>query len=262
MKLFTIFKYIEYCLYSQHKTGHGVHSPFVFNLITKVFRNKTDKSIVFTVESLREKLLSDKRKIVIDDYGSGSKNMKSNFRRVSDITRYSSVPEKYGILLANMAGEFGSPSVIELGTSLGISTMYMALGSPQSQVFTIEGSMELSGIAKSNFVDSEVHNITSITGTFENKLPELLLEVKKPGMVFIDGNHRKDPLINYFYQIAEISGESTIIVIDDINNSKEMAEAWTAVKKHEKVSLTVDIFRMGIVFFRKGMTRQDLIIRY
>jgi predicted O-methyltransferase YrrM len=262
MKLFTVIKYIEYSLFSQHKTGHGLHSPFVFNLVTKIFRNKTDKSIVCTVESLREKLLSDKREIEVDDYGSGSVMMKSKIRRVSDIARYSTVPEKYGILLANLAGEFGSPSILELGTSLGISTTYMALACPQTQVVTIEGSPEVSRIANINFSNSGIHNVSSVTGTFENSLPEVLLKVKQPGMVFIDGNHRKEPTIKYFYQIAEVSGENTIIIIDDINISKEMAEAWSCIKKHEKVSLTIDIFRMGMVFFRKGITRQDFIIRY
>jgi predicted O-methyltransferase YrrM len=262
MKLFTVIKYIKYSLFSKHKAGHGLHSPFVFDLVTRVFRNKTDKSIVFTVELLRENLLSDKREIMADDHGCGSEKLKSNRRRVSDIARYSSVPKKYCALLANMSGEFGSPSIIELGTSLGISTMYLAMANHGSDVFTIEGSAEISKTAKNNFESLNIINITSITGTFENMLPNLLLKVKKPGMVFIDGNHRKEPVINYFYQVAGISGENTVVIIDDIYYSREMSEAWTAIKKHEKVSLSIDIFRLGMVFFRKGMIKQDFIIRY
>ena len=249
-------------MFSRYKTGHGIHSPFVFDLVTRVFRNKTDMSIVFKVEAIRNKLLSDKRKIVVEDFGSGSKRMKSNFRKVSDLTKYSSVPKKYGTLLSKLSAEFGSPSVVELGTSVGISTMYLALANSQSQVFTIEGAAEISKTATNNFVEGKIQNITTLTGTFEDILPEVLLEIKKPGLVFIDGNHRKDPVINYFYQVAEVSGENTVVIIDDIYNSREMEEAWIGIKKHAKVSMTVDIFRMGMVFFRKGMSRQDFIIRY
>jgi predicted O-methyltransferase YrrM len=262
MYLFTVIKYIKYSLFSGHKTGHGIHSPFVFNLVTRVFRNKTDKFIVLTVETLRKNLLSGKSEIMVEDYGKGSDKLKSNLRKVADITRYSTVPKKYGKLLANMAEEFGSPSIIELGTSIGISTMYMALANPDAIVYTIEGSPEISGIARTNFENSNLENIKSFTGTFENVFPEVLYEVKQPGLVFIDGNHRKEPLLNYFYKIAGGSVEDTVVIIDDIYNSKEMAEAWTIIKEHNKVSLTIDIFRMGMVFFRKGMTREDFIIRY
>jgi predicted O-methyltransferase YrrM len=262
MSLFTIIKRIKYILLSRHKNGHGLDSPFVFDLVSRVFRNKTDMFIVFTVESQRRSLLSDKRKIMVEDHGRGSDRMKNNLRKVSDIARYSSVPRKYGMLLANLSGEFGSPSIIELGTSIGISTMYMALANPESEVYTIEGSCEISRIARSSFDNIRLQNVRSITGTFENMFPEVLLEVNEPSLVFIDGNHRKQPLLNYFQQIAEVSVENTVVIIDDIYNSREMTEAWTTIKKHEKVSLTVDIFRMGMVFFRKGMTRQDFIIRY
>jgi predicted O-methyltransferase YrrM len=263
MNLFTLFKYIRYTLFSRHRTGHGIHSPFVFDLITRVFRNKTDVSIVFTVETLRQKLLSDKRKIVVDDYGSGSEKIKkSNIRKVSTVTNNSSVPKKYGKLLANMSREFGSSSVIELGTSMGISTLYLSLGNNQAKVFSIEGSPEISKIAKTNFTECNNQNITVLSGTFDEVLPDLLFEVKKPGLVFIDGNHRKEPVLKYFYQVVENSGENTVIIIDDINHSREMSDAWSAIKKHEKVSMTIDIFRMGMVFFRKRTTRQDFIIRY
>jgi predicted O-methyltransferase YrrM len=249
-------------MFSRHKKGHGIHSPFVFDLIRRVFRNKTDISIVFNVESLRKRMLSDRREIVAEDYGSGSRKMKTNLRRVSDIARYSSVPRKYGSLLANMSCEFGCPTIIELGTSLGISAMYMAMANPESKVYTIEGSSEISGIATENFENSDIRNIISLTGTFEEILPKVLYDVKEPGMVFIDGNHRKEPLINYFCQITEVSGENTVVIIDDIYNSVEMEEAWETIKKHEKVSLSIDIFRMGMIFFRRGLTREDYVIRY
>jgi predicted O-methyltransferase YrrM len=181
---------------------------------------------------------------------------------VSDIARYSSVPRKYGMLLASMASAFGRPGILEFGTSLGISTMYMAASCPEAEVITMEGCPATSEIATENFSLSDLNNITLLTGSFDELLPGIKSRKISPGMVFIDGNHRREPVLNYFNQVAEISGPGTVVIIDDIHSAKEMSDAWSEIKRHEKVTLSVDIFRMGMVFFRKGMARYDYIIRY
>jgi predicted O-methyltransferase YrrM len=262
MKIYTISKYLEYILFSSHKKGHGIHSPFVFNLITKVFRNKINTEVVFNIEKIRQIMISDHRKIRVTDYGSGSERIKSNLRQVSEIAKYSAVPRKYGILLAGLSEEFGKSDIIEMGTSLGISTMYLAAASPDVIVHTIEGCQETSEIARSNFDRSGLKNIRMYNGKFDNILPEIENQKIRPGLVFIDGDHRKEPVLDYFYTIAGMSGNQSVIVLDDIHSLTEMGEAWEEIKKFKKVTLTVDIFRMGLVFFREGMTRSDYIIRY
>jgi hypothetical protein len=89
-----------------------------------------------------------------------------------------------------------------------------------------------------------------------------LIRAGKPGLIFIDGDHRKGPLMNYFSQVAEKSSANTLAVIDDIHSSREMEEAWDELRMHEKVTFSVDIFRMGLLFFRKGIAHIDYIIRY
>jgi predicted O-methyltransferase YrrM len=262
MNFFALPEYLKYILFSQHKKGHGIHSPFVFDLVTKVLRNKTDDDIVRNIEDIRKRLQSDHRIIQVTDLGSGSKKLKTNKRRVSDITRYATVPKKYGLLLLNLAREFGKPAIVELGTSVGISTLYMAAGSPESMVYTIEGCPATSEIAKKNFHDAGITNIKIFTGSFEENIPEIIGSGLKPGMIFIDGNHRKEPVIEYFNKMASVSDSKTVIIIDDIYSSRGMKEAWNEIKTFEKVTLTVDIYRMGIVFFRKGMNRNHYIIRY
>jgi predicted O-methyltransferase YrrM len=242
--------------------GHGIHSPFVFDLVSRIFRNKTDPAIVLTIEQIRKKMISDERNIAVQDLGSGSKSLKSNFRRVADIARNSPVPLKYGMLLSAMAAEFGKPNIIELGTSLGISTMYMATASTDVEVLTIEGNPAISDIASQNFSAAGLHNIKVIAGDFDNVLPAFSKTGLKPGLVFIDGNHRKEPVLRYFNIIADMSDSRTVIIIDDINYSKEMAEAWDEIKQYKKVSVSVDIHRMGIVFFMEGITHNNYVIRY
>lgn len=255
-------KFIKYFLFASHKRGHGIHSPFVFNLVLKVFQNRGNPDIVYTVELIRKKLMLDHRQIKVKDYGAGSKNMKPDLRKVSDIARYSSVPEKYGKLLAGLSGAFGRNEIIEFGTSLGISTMYMAAANADATVYTMEGCPSISEIAGENFKEAGLNNIRILTGPFEKVLPEIEKLKAKPGLVYIDGNHRKEPLLEYFTRMVNISDENTVIVIDDIYSSDDMGDAWNEIKKNKKISFTVDIFRMGLVFFRKGMTHHDYIIRY
>jgi len=262
MIFFRASKYLKYILLSRNKKGHGIHSPFVFDLVSRVFRNKTDPDIVSSIEKIRKRLITDRRFIIVNDLGSGSEKSKTKLRRVSDIARYSPVIKKYCILLSNMAAEFGKPLIIEFGTSFGISTMYMAAACPDAMIYTMEGCPATAEIAYQSFDETGIDNIKLSIGSFDKILPEILSSGITPGLVFIDGNHRKEPVLNYFNRIAEVSDNKTVIIIDDIYYSKEMEEAWTEIKKYEKVSLTVDIFRMGIVFFREGINHNSYIIRY
>ena len=207
-------------------------------------------------------MISDPRSISVRDFGSGSERMKTRLRKVSDIARYSAVPHKYGVLLSNMSKEFGKPVVIEFGTSLGISTMYIAAYCPDATVYTMEGCPATSEIAKENFKEAGLKNIRMYNGSFDEILPVIRNETINPGLVFIDGNHKKEPVTNYFNQMTEISDNKTVIIIDDIYSSEEMAEAWSEIKRNKKVTFTIDIFKMGFVFFRQGVNHFDYVIRY
>jgi predicted O-methyltransferase YrrM len=262
MSLFSTFRYLKYLIFSRHRRGHGIHSPFAFNLVSEIFRNKTAPGIVCSIEKKRAKLLADSRSITVNDLGSGSFKMKSSLRKVSDITRYSSVPEKYGVLLSNMARAFGKPVILEFGTSMGISTMYLATSCQGATVITMEGCRETSEIAGENFREAGLNNIRLINGSFDDILPVLKSEKVTPGLVFIDGNHRKESVISYFNQMADMSGTGSVVIIDDINSSRGMAEAWSEIRNHRDVTLSVDIFRMGIVFFRTGLNRFNYVVRY
>ena len=262
MSYYTIKKYLGYQLFSSHRRGHGIHSPFVFDLIDKVFRNKTAPSVVLDIEKIRKKLIRDNRVISVKDLGSGSDRMKGNLRMISDIARFSSLPAKYGRLLTRFAGEFGDAGILELGTSLGISTMYLAAGQKECKVHTIEGCPETLYVARENFNCCGFSGIKSLSGSFDEMIPQFMEEKITPGLVFIDGDHRKPSVIKYFEKIKQFSGENSVIILDDIHISSEMGEAWEHIKMDKNVSLTVDIYRFGIVFFRKGMTRTDYEIRY
>lgn len=262
MFFFHAVEYLKYLLLSKHRKGYGIHSPFVFDLVSRIFRNKINPDIVLMIEQTRKKNRADKRVINVRDLGAGSQTMRKNLRKVSDIARYSAIPERYGNLLARMAADFGKPAIIELGTSLGISTMYLAMADPGNTVYTMEGCPQTAMIAKENFENAGIENIRLMNGSFDEMIPDLQKEKIRPGLVFIDGDHRKEPLLRYFSRMADLSDERTVIIVDDIHHSSEMQEAWLEIRQNEKVSVTIDIYRMGLVFFRKGISRYNYVIRY
>lgn len=262
MNFYQASKYIGYLLTAGHRGGHGIHSPFVFNMVSGVFRNKSATDVVFTIELIRKKLKHNKRLLTVTDLGSGSSKGMKRIRKVSDIARKSALPARYGRLLLNLSEAFGGNSIIELGTSLGISTMYLAAGAPGSIVYTIEGCPECSAVASENFSLTGFSNIRVMTGAFEEHIPAFSKKGITPGLVFIDGNHRREPVIRYFNELVGISSDETVFVFDDIHSSEEMGEAWETIKKHERVTATIDVFRMGIVFMRTGITRNHYTVRY
>jgi predicted O-methyltransferase YrrM len=262
VELYPLVKYLQYNLFSSHKRGHGIHSPFVFDLIENVFRNKTVPAVVLFIENRRKQLITDSNTISVRDLGSGSKKMKGNLRKISGIARFSSVPPKYGRLLTNMASSFGDSGILELGTSLGISTMYLAAGQKEGKVYTIEGCDSTLSVARENFRNCGFNQIRSYSGSFDEMIPEFGREGIKPGLVFIDGDHRKASVLKYYEKVKQFSDTDTVIILDDIHISSEMGEAWKEIKNDRNVSTTIDINRFGMVFFRKGMTRSDYVIRY
>ena len=250
-------------MFSGHRNGHGIHSPFVFDVVSGFFRNKIDVEVVKCIKKLRREMKNDKRIINVNDLGAGSVKGKNGYlRKVSDIAHNSPIPDKYGFILAKMAADFGRPYAIELGTSLGISALYMALSSPDIEVHTIEGCPEIASVAQENFRTAGASNVKLHVGAFDDVLPDLMKEKHAPGIVFIDGNHRKEPLMRYFRFAADNAKDDSVVVIDDIHLSREMSEAWEEIKKQPEASVTIDLHRMGIVFFRKGINSNHFVVRY
>jgi predicted O-methyltransferase YrrM len=259
---FRVFRYLKYRNVAMSRRGHGIHSPFLFDLVTRVFRNRKGKDSDNTIGPIRRKLRKDQRILRIEDLGAGGTSRGYRSARVCDVVRRSSVSPKYGRFLTNMAAQFGKDLIFELGTAAGISSMYMAMGAPGSRLVTIEGSEELTGLASANFTEAGFSNITVLKGSFDTNLGVLSDMGVTPGLIYIDGDHRKIPLLRYFDRLIKLSDAETVIIIDDINHSPEMGEAWEEITKDERVAMTVDIYRMGIVFLRKGLTPGNYVISY
>lgn len=253
---------IQYLLFSGHRNGHGIHSPFLYELISGDFKNNIDGGVVNTVEKYRKELLNNMNMIEVVDLGAGSLKLKGNKRRIRDIAATAAVRKHYGKLLSKLAMRCNGKAIIELGTSLGISTMYLALAADKSMVYTIEGCPGCAGIAGEGFREHNINNVKLFTGDFESVLPGLLKESGSPGLIFIDGNHRSGPLTTYVDYLLPFCSDGSIFILDDIHSSKDMEEAWNKLKERKVFSLSLDLLQFGILFFDSRFSKEHFMIRY
>jgi predicted O-methyltransferase YrrM len=257
------YKYLHYYLTASNGKGHGIHSPFVFEFITKVLIDNETYPVYRRVEELRDKLLLDNTVLNIEDFGAGSSVSKSNQRSIASIAKNAAKPKKFAQLLFRMAQYYKPGQVLELGTSLGITTSYLASGNPNANILTLEGSKAIAESATKNFQSSGLNNIELITGNFDETLAPTIKPLSSVDFAFIDGNHRYKPTINYFNQILCKTQNSSVLVFDDIHWSKEMEQAWEEIKQHSAVTCTVDLFFIGLVFFRSEIKeKQHFEIRF
>lgn len=253
-----LFKYLNYLLSSNN--AHGIHSPFVFALYNDVVNKKGNYYAFDKIEQLRKKLLASTKEIEVTDLGAG----KSGKRTIYEIAGRSAKSRKYCELLFRLVYHFKPNTILELGTSLGISTSYLASADPNAKVTTIEGCSNIATEAQKNFESLDLKNIRSIVGNFGTVLPDVLSELQTPDslLVFIDGNHRKEPTLNYFRQCIAHGNNDSIFIFDDIHWSNNMEEAWEEIKAHPQVTVTIDLFFLGIVFFRQEQAKEDFTIRF
>jgi predicted O-methyltransferase YrrM len=227
-----------------------MHSPFVFDFIEKVLNDQHQYPAYSIVERLRHDLLNDPRKLAVKDFGAGSSIDKSNQRKISSIARHAAKPGKYGQLLYRMALYYSPQVILELGTSLGITTSYLSLARPACPVITMEGSPAIAAIASDNFKKLQLENIEIIEGNFDDSLDGVVNNLSPIDFAFLDGNHRMEPTIQYFNTILNKINSHSIIVVDDIHWSAGMEAAWQFIKRHDSVTCSIDLFYVGIIFFR------------
>lgn len=256
-------KYLAYYQKASNGKGHGMHSPFVFDFILYVLNNKKNYKPPVEIEKLRKDLLSNKQPLQVEDLGAGSRVHSSKQTTIKQLVTTAVKPPKYGQLLYRMVRHYTPQTIIELGTSLGITTAYMATANPSGIIKTIEGSKEIYGQAKQNFQQLNLQNIQSIQGNFDEILPSTLQAFNKIDLGYIDGNHRLEPTLRYFHQFLQKAHNDTILVFDDIHWSREMEQAWKEIQQHPSVRCTIDLFFLGFVFFRTEFKeKQEFTIRF
>ena len=241
------------------KNEHGVHSPFVFDLVTKCFYDKTKFPEYTVLKQYRNSLLVNKNTIDVTDFGAGSRVFKSNTREISKIAKNAGISPKNAELLFRIVNYFQPESILEIGTSLGLATSALSLGNKNGKITTLEGCPNTMSIAKNQYQLQNLNNIEFINTEFSSYLKKL--PTSSFQLIYFDGNHSQKATLEYFELLLPTITNDSVWIFDDIHWSAEMENTWEIIKKHPKVKVTIDTFQWGIVFFRAEQEKEHFVIR-
>lgn len=253
------------------KNQHGVHSPFVYNLVTKCFYDKTNHEEYSILKSYRKALLANKETIEVTDFGAGSRVFKSNTRSINQIAKNAGISHKRAKLLFRIVNYFQPNSILEIGTSLGLATSALSLGleaktnneepNKKAKITTLEGCPNTALIAKTHCQLQKFKNIEFVNTEFSIYLSTQYPIPNTQDLIYFDGNHSQKATLEYFDLLLPTSTNDSVWIFDDIHWSKDMEEAWEIIKNHPEVTVTIDTFQWGIVFFRREQNKEHFVIR-
>ncbi|MGB1038685.1 MAG: O-methyltransferase [Bacteroidia bacterium] len=245
-------KYISYITSSQSR--HDIHSPFVYSFVDEVLKPSSDFRKK-DIEIERKRLEKSKQVIDFVDYGKSGNMFRKN---ISDIAKRALKSKKYAQLLGKIVEYYNASTVLELGTSLGITTAYLAASA--AHVTTLEGDPKVSEIAQGVWNQLGLTNISSIVGNFDKTLDNVV--DKRFDIIYIDGNHKLEPTLRYFHNLKQKAHDGTIFIFDDIHYSKEMESAWDKIKMMDEVRVTIDLFFIGIVALSPSLSKENYSVRF
>ncbi|MCX7549342.1 O-methyltransferase [Xanthomarina sp. F2636L] len=248
-------QYIKFLLKSTNQ--HGVHSPFVYDLVTQCFYDSKNYPEYKQLKAYRKTLVANKQVLEISDLGAGSKVSANKTRAVSSLAKHSGSSFKRSKLLFRLTRYFQAKNILELGTSVGIATQALHLGNPDAMMTSIEGCPNISNTAKAHLGD--IKNLQLLIGDFDRHIDQL--EQDSFDLVFFDGNHSQEATLRYFEKLLPKAHNDTLFIFDDIYWSEGMTAAWETIKNHPEVKVTVDTFFWGLVFFRKEQVKEHFRIR-
>lgn len=256
---FRIFKkFVGHFLTARNTGGYGVHSPYLFHFTRFVLQNNLPFYTFSAIEAIRIAVKNDERLIQVEDFGTG----KNRIDKISNISSKSLQSPKFAQLFFRIINHYKMRNVLELGTSLGITTSYLAAASSEINCFTLEGSPEIAKIAMQNFEKQGLKNIKTVVGDIDKTIGFALQELKSVDFVYFDANHKYEAVMRYFNACLPYVSSNTIFVFDDIYWSEGMEKAWKEIKNSSSVTSTIDLFQLGIVFFNPDLHKKHFKMRF
>ena len=240
--------------YRNAQTVYDLHSPLAYAFARDVLEDRRWYYIFSEAETLRGQWLTNPGEISVQDRGAGSGLLAGSTRRVADLAGKVATPPLFCRWLFQIV-RFGRPAcMLELGTSLGISTLYQWAAAPGARMITVEGCPETAKLARQSLRQFQCRADLRV-GVFAELLPSALRDLGKLDHLYLDGDHSREGTLAYLNQCLPFTHSETIWVIGDIHWSAEMEKAWRDIQAFPEVCMTIDLFSMGVVLFRQEIQR-------
>jgi predicted O-methyltransferase YrrM len=243
---------------------YKVHSPHVYDFVTRVLPNQKSE-MGNKIEVLRKQLSHSAESVALIDYGAGygGKQLPETTKTLAAVVKSSARRQRAGELLTRIAAYYKPSSCLELGTNLGFSALYLRAGMSSASTFrTLEGSPQLSSLAEKHFRDFDFTG-EFLTGEFSELLSEAAqLQTLRPELVFMDGNHRYQPTMDYFKTIIPHIPDGSLVILDDIHWSGEMEKAWNEIIAMKEVTVSIDLWSLGLCWIRRNQAKEHFKIRW
>lgn len=260
--MWRVTQYLLHLFYLRHRKGYGIHSPALFELVNRVIFNASGLHVPGEIGSVHRQILRNHTLIGGEDPGATSRVDQAESRTVRSFVRHSSVSFRYGALLYRITSWFKPETILELGTGLGISTLYLAGAAPGVPLHTIEGNDARADFSSHLFKRCGLSAVQVHAGEMEEMLERVSGIAGKRFLAFVDGNHRYEPTLRYIRWILGRAGEEAVIILDDIYWSKGMQQAWKEIIRWPEVRVSIDLFHMGILLFRKDLAKTTLKMKF
>lgn len=252
-----IYQFVKYLF--RGKSRYYLHSPWVYQFYKSVLLNRAENRQGTRLNQYRTALQNSG--LYLHAFKNGA--MQAVAVPVSQIEKQVAVRHKYGMLLYHLVATYKPATILEIGTSIGISTAYIRAANHESNITTLDANSEAQHIAKDFHTKFGFDNIRYVNGYFDDTLPAVLHSTDTLDMVYFDGNHTYEATLQYFEWCLQKHNGHSIFVFDDIYWSAEMTKAWEEIKKHPDVRLTIDVYQMGICFFMKEkLAKEDFTLWY
>ena len=275
-KIYQAWAYITHLFTAWNTGGEGIHSPYLFYLVRMLIYDENSFYAWRDIERERRRLLLSDESVDVQDFGTGASTPGETYRRrVRDIARDSLEQARVAQILFRLVNYVGHVvqrplHIVELGTSLGITTAYLAKADSRNHVTTYEGSDALLQQARTVWKNLDIRGIEVVEGNIDKTLlpsrdartrDNIKGEDTTIDIAFLDANHTREATLRYYHTLQQHASEQSIFVIDDIHHSPEMTEAWREICAQKEVTTSMDMFYFGLIFFDKHYLKRHYKLR-
>lgn len=257
--LYRLYEFLKHYIVGSNE--HGLHSPFVFELYTKTIQNH-EWPYYEHLEQHYFELISDHHLINNKNPGAGTSLNHRQHLPINRLAKHSIKSLPWRKLLCRLVEERKPKIIVELGTSFGITTAYLAMTCPDAKIYTFEGNPSLVALAKEFFEKTGLTNIEIIEGNIDETLPHFLEKHPNIDVAYVDANHRFRPTIKYVERLMDCVSWKGLIILDDIYWSYQMTKAWRGLCDKQDVTVSIDLWQIGLLYFHTGQAKENFKLRF